>query len=377
MTAAMRIFIINTDYDRFLENLYARHANLAAASYAEQLAVRDAALFGVSDFYPRRLRELGHEAVEVHANNECMQRAWAREHGMAVVSRRAWRPAGRIAGLAVSLPHGLSWVTEILRAQIEEFRPDVVLTHELQEPETGFWKWIKARGSLLVGQVASPLPRSLHPRDFDLLLSSLPNFVSRFRAAGARAELFRLGFDPIVLKRLGPRPEPEHAVTFVGSVSPAHAERVAWLEALCAATDVAIYAHGADRLPKESPIRRRNRGEVWGIDMYRVLASSRITLNRHIDIAGPWANNMRLYEATGVGPLLITDMKVNLGDMFVPSQEVVAYESVEDCVAKVAYYADHHEEAGAIAAEGHARTLECHTYADRMRELVHLLGTAA
>ena len=130
-------------------------------------------------------------------------------------------------------------------------------------------------------------------------------------------------------------------------------------------------------LPKASPIRRRNQGEVWGIDMYRVLARSRITLNRHIDIAGPWANNMRLYEATGVGPLLITDMKANLGDMFIPSQEVVAYESVGDCVEKVAYYVDHQDEAGVIAAAGQARTLNCHTYADRMRELVRLLGTAA
>ena len=35
--------------------------------------------------------------------------------------------------------------------------------------------------------------------------------------------------------------------------------------------------------------------------MYRVLRQSKIALNRHSDVAEDHANNMRLYEATGVG----------------------------------------------------------------------------
>jgi hypothetical protein len=373
----VRVFIINTDYDRFTAALDARNPSLAEANYAEQLAARDATLFGVSDFYPRRLRELGHEATEVHINNERLQRAWARERGLAVASGSVWQPVARIAGVSIPVPRAPAWLPAILRAQIEDFRPDVVLTHELQEPEIGFWRWIKARGAMLVGQIASPLPRSMNSRDFDLLLSSLPNFVERFRAAGARAELFRLGFDPIVLERLGPRPEPEHTVSFVGSVSPAHAERIAWLEAICAATDVAIYAHGADRLPKDSPIRQRNRGEVWGIDMYRVLAASRITLNRHIGIAGQSANNMRLYEATGVGTLLITDSKANLPEMFEPGREVVAYKSTDECISQIRRLTATPADAEAIRQAGAQRTLACHTYSQRMKQLVDLVHRAA
>lgn len=371
----MKVFIVNTDYDRFTEALYARNPSLAEATYAEQLATRDATLFGVSDYYPRRLRELGHMAVEVHVNNERLQRAWARERGLAVASGSVWQPVAKIAGVSIPAPRAPAWLPAILRAQIEDFGPDVVLTHDLQEPEIGFWRWIKARGAMLVGQIASPLPRSMNPRDFDLLLSSLPNFVERFRAAGARAELFRLGFDPIVLERLGPRPEPEHTVSFVGSVSPAHAERVAWLEAICAATDIAIYAHGADRLPKDSLIRRRNRGEVWGIDMFRVLAASRITLNRHIGIAEQWANNMRLYEATGVGTLLITDSKANLVEMFEPGREVVAYESVRDCVDQIRHCIHHPRDAAEVAARGQSRTLSVHGYASRMSQLLSFISS--
>ena len=57
--------------------------------------------------------------------------------------------------------------------------------------------------------------------------------------------------------------------------------------------------------------------------MFRILASSRIVLNRHITDARQYANNMRLYEATGVGSLLVTDAKENLADLFRKALETV------------------------------------------------------
>jgi hypothetical protein len=51
--------------------------------------------------------------------------------------------------------------------------------------------------------------------------------------------------------------------------------------------------------------------------MYKILGRSRIVLNHRGDIA-PFANNLRLYEATGMGALLITDWKKNLHEMLEP-----------------------------------------------------------
>ncbi len=77
-----RFLIVNTDYSGFLTELYAGHPGLEHASYEGQLAVRNGSLFGVSDFYPRNLVDLGHPAVEFSINNRAMQTAWAREHGL-------------------------------------------------------------------------------------------------------------------------------------------------------------------------------------------------------------------------------------------------------------------------------------------------------
>lgn len=109
------------------------------------------------------------------------------------------------------------------------------------------------------------------------------------------------------------------------------------------------------------------------MDMYRALARSRITLNRHINVAENYANNMRLYEATGVGALLLTDRKDNLGDLFEIGKEVVAYSSAEEAAELVRYYLAHPDEAQTIARAGQARTLREHTYRHRMEELIPIL----
>jgi spore maturation protein CgeB len=82
---------------------------------------------------------------------------------------------------------------------------------------------------------------------------------------------------------------------------------------------------------------------------------------------------MRLYEATGVGAMLLTDQKDNLGELFEVGREVVAYNSREEAVELVQYYVAHQDEAGEIARAGQARTLAEHTYAQRMQELLPVL----
>src|SRR5712675_3000740 len=79
----MRILVFNADYPRFLAWLYGRQPGLEGASYAAQMAARNASLFGVADFYSRNFAALGHAAAEIHLNNPWLQSAWAREHGMA------------------------------------------------------------------------------------------------------------------------------------------------------------------------------------------------------------------------------------------------------------------------------------------------------
>jgi spore maturation protein CgeB len=178
---------------------------------------------------------------------------------------------------------------------------------------------------------------------------------------GVPAEPHGLGFEPRVLQRLkegGPK-EPS---TFVGSLTIYHDGRVRLLESVCRSLDPKIYGKGVDYLPEDSLIRQCYQGEAWGIDMYQTLFNSKITINHQIGMAESYANNCRLFEATGVGTLLVTDWKKNLHEMFEPGKEVVSYRIPEECVEKIQYYLKHEDEREEIARAGQQRTLRDHTY---------------
>ena len=99
--------------------------------------------------------------------------------------------------------------------------------------------------------------------------------------------------------------------------------------------------------------------------MLRVLAQCKIALNRHGGVAGDHAINMRLYEATGAGALLITDAKSDLSDIFVPDREVVTYSTEDELVDRIRYYLDNDTQREQIARAGQQRTLRDHTSRNR------------
>jgi hypothetical protein len=198
--------------------------------------------------------------------------------------------------------------------------------------------------------------------------------VSRFRKEGIPSEYLRLGFDPRVLAQLGSTPPASEAV-FVGALGRGqHSRGNELLERAARTVPIDFWGYDVDGWPPDASIRRRYRGEAWGLDMYRVLAGARVAVNRHIDVADDYANNMRLYEATGVGALLVTDAKSNLSELFEPDAEIVTYSNEDELVEKIEHYLHHEAERARIARAGQQRTLREHTYAHRMRELASILA---
>ncbi|NUB24896.1 glycosyltransferase [Azospirillum brasilense] len=88
----------------------------------------------------------------------------------------------------------------------------------------------------------------------------------------------------------------------------------------------------------------------------RKLAETNIVLNCHLDAAGPYANNLRLYEATGVGSFLLTDWKPNLHSPFEIGTEVAAYRDAGDAVRLIRQYEEYSEECRTIAEAGQRQT---------------------
>lgn len=369
----MRILVLNTDYPVFTEWLYRVHPGLETKPYEEQQRARMDSLFGVADFYSKNLQNLGHESWTISADNEYLQRAWASEHGVPLPPKFAWKLTRRkrIIPWLVREPD-MSWFYDVLAAQIRFYQPDVLLNLALVHIDAEFLSRMRGSAKLLVGQVASPFTMRKDFHNYDLILSSLPGFVEKFRAAGIAAELHRLAFESSILEKFGDVKQTT-PVSFIGSLSNAFQERIRWLEYVCSHVPVRVWSARIENLAIDSPIRAAYAGTVWGIEMYKVIQGSKITLNHHIDVAGRHANNLRLFEATGAGSLLITDWKENLNQLFEPAREVVLYRSAEECVEKIEYYLKNDKERETVALAGQKRTLRDHTYRVRIEELLAIL----
>ena len=383
----MRIAIITTSYPAFLKELYLNAPGLERKSYSEQLAARNDSLFGFADFYSRGFRAHGHQAEEFHLNNTHLQTAWARENGLAVqvpegapyarqgaasLPRRLlapFKPMLRPVVRRLWPPRLPDWQVAILRAQIEAFQPDILYNQEPAVVRSPLLRTFRAPGRWIVGQIASALPPGEDFNAYDLMVSSLPNFVDRFRSHSVPSICNRLAFEPVVLERVGAGKERDIPISFVGNLSLDHPGRLALLEKIAERLPLKMWGSGIDQLSPSSPLRKCHQGEAWGRAMYDIMARSKLTLNFHASFSGDHANNLRLYEATGMGALLLNDRKRDLVEHFTPGDEVVAYDTPEDCAAKAERLLNNDAERARIAAAGQRRTLEAHNYFIRTRQL--------
>jgi len=368
----MRFLIVDTDYPAFLNWFYAQDAGLEHESYEKQMRAREESFFACGGAYSSNLRKLGHEAHEIFFNNGYMQTAWAREHGLKIDTTPRWHfrlRRGFVPWLARS--QDPRWFYDILTAQIKHYRPDVLLNKDMYLSTT-YFRQTRPYMRLLIGSHGAPIPAERDLGSYDLMLSVIDNFVDYFRRQGLNSELLRLGFEPAVLERLDGI-ERSIPVSFIGRLTPSHAFRQQWLEYVSQRLPLQVWG-ASDGIADGSPVAHCHRGAAWGIEMYKILRKSLLTLNHHIDIAGACAGNLRLFEATGVGALLVTDWKENLHEMFEPDKEVVCYRTREECAEIVQYYLEHNEERKAIARAGQQRTLRDHTYYQRMQSLIEIVS---
>ncbi len=407
----MRLQKIQTNLPVYLRQFYERPA-LKEQTYAEQLAALMENASSWADFWSVALARLGYETNEVISNAEPMQKQWARECGAAHTRD--------------------NWLFEITTAQVRAFRPDVLFVNDYTTFPASYLRHLKSQCSsirLVIGWCGAPYKDPSVFKEFDLVLSSVPELVQDFLAKGHRCHLIHHAFEPRVLGRIDTTGEPEVDFSFVGSISKNknfHHEREELLLRLIERTNLHIWAEvsqfslservgvsarrlafdavrTASRLgipkfileatpvvrkitrwgarpslpePVDARIVRRAYPPLFGLEMYQQLQRSRISLNTHINLSSSYASNMRLYEATGVGSCLLTDWKANLPELFEPDAEIVTYRTADECVEKVNYLLEHEAERRSIARAGQQRTLRDHTFDKRAVRLNEIIRDA-
>lgn len=341
----MRVAVIDSYYPAFLRTLSVD----LQSTYQSELQRTLELSFGTFDAYSRNLHAIGVECIDIIANHSRLQAMWAAERGMDNAS-----------------------LEEIALAQIEAFASDVVFCQDLSYFRTETLRQLGDR-YLLAGQCSCAMPDRNKVKQFAVLFTSFPHYVEAFEKLGVRGVYLPLAFDPIVLERTEPQ-ERIHDCVFVGGIGPQWEAGTGVLHRVAEAIpSFKWWGYGAGSLHTNTALAKAFQGPAWGLDMYRILRQSKIVINRHGEASHGYSNNLRMFEATGCGALLLTEASPNIGDFFTNAD---TYRSADEAVERVQYWLSREPFRAAVASDLQGKTLHAHTYAHRMPVVVEALEQA-
>ena len=364
----MKVIFLDTIYSSALVNILAKCFD-QFEDYQSFTAEIENFAFGTSGVYSDLLPKLGVSCEEITCNSLFLNQLANR--GTKNVLSRFLYDLDRVARwkfLYKLFVKSKLFEGEILK-KISVERPDIIHCQDIDFFSDNFYRAVKPFTKKLVGQIASPLPQNRKKLShFDMIVSSFPHFVDFFRDNGVESEYLALAFDRRALS-FSENAESKIDFSFVGGLGRHHKDWIQFLSDLNKRVDISLFGYGKHNLLMFPSLLLNHYGEVWGAEMYKTLARSKITFNRHLKHSERFANNMRLFEATGMGSLLLTDNKSNISDFFRINHEIIVYSSVEEAADVVRYFLDNPEEAESIARAGQQRTLSEHCYDHRMPEL--------
>ena len=377
----MKILFIDNLYSAVLDNL--DHFVYPESSDTHSLLNEqlNSQKFAAASMLSLELNKMGHESKVLFSNAMKSQLAWLRESGAKLpksyaATWRWWQVISRIPLVGIWL-YNRTLLQKILMLQIKEYKPDYVYCVNINILNEQIIKNIKSTGTTVIGQIASPLPPKRFFMKYDHIFSAHPGQVATFNSLGVSSSWLPLAFDRThydSAPKLG-WPERKRDVTFVGTFGRHQRNTAPLMKAIAAEIPgLEIFTFAKPSRMKKMGLERNHKGSAWGPEMHRILAESKIVINRHGKVADGFAVNYRLFEGTGMGALVVTEESRNMPDLFDPSQEVITYSSIDDAVRKIKSALESPHTSEEVAKKGQHRTLTTHTFANRAKQVVETLG---
>jgi spore maturation protein CgeB len=360
----VKILLFWSYYEHYLDYLYAKNNDVEGWSYDKQLDKILSDYFGWPPSLVKRMSEYGCEVKIIIVNALPLQKAWATENNCDFDNR--------------------TWQYDIPLEQVKSFNPDVIWIGTMLPYFGEYLKELRVHCKKIFAWVAAPIPDDANLSSIDCVLTSHANFQEHFRRKGKNCEILLPAFETRVLDSLS-QVDKNIECSFVGSLSYLHVHRMQVIRTLADHTPIQIWSDPPRLLSrgllnpkfvrsylKNFSYRSRINPSVWGMRMYEVLAESQITVNIHVDAASGLAGNIRMFEATGVGALLMTEDSPNIKELYEPGLEVVTYRNASELVEKINYYMKYPKERERIANAGQKKTIAMHSTVQRSQELLQI-----
>jgi len=355
----MKILLLWRYYKKYLFDFYAKHPQVSTLGFSEHRGEIFNDHFGWPAEITNYINKQGIGAELIIVNAEMLQKQWAAENKCNGYSEADWE-------------------RQIVFAQIKRFKPDIVWIGALFNYCGAFVKSILPYCKKVIIWVGSPFLETIDSTGISVLLTENPNTFRRIHDRFERIIVTKPGFNENILPEIN-AVEKNIDVSFIGGISHLHAKRARILASLIQHNiDIKVFADIRNTCQPCSDKRYNddvaiieavNKGPVFGLDMYRTMSASRITLNVHIDNAQQNAGNMRMFEATGAGACLLTEHANNIDELFVPHEEILTYHDEAETVAILKEKLAKRDEVASIAHAGQRKTLSQYTISRMFEEI--------
>jgi spore maturation protein CgeB len=369
---SVKVLVIDTYYWPLLvDHKLDRALESPAAKQAAWNRV-DSLSFGTGVVYVKNLIASGHKSHLLVANSPALQLPTSgRRRIFEKMSQLVFRYPAIVArvGFLGDFIVNRSKFLRVLKVEIESFAPDALLVLDINLFSHSVLSKLAPSTVIRIGEIASPLPPKRFIRGYDLIFSAHPGLVKEIESIGVKASLNPLGVDANSFSKQ-PSMDRDIDAVFVGSLGRLQKNTGPLLaEVKKLVPSLQIYGNISKSALKKFGLVENYMGPAWGSKMHEILSRAKLSVNRHGEIAGPYAVNMRMYESTAAGAMLLTEDKTNLKDLFTPGTEVVTYRNNREAAEKARFYLDHLEELAKIANAGQNRTLAHHTYQQRVARM--------
>lgn len=351
---------IESFYPQLLEQVYRAMPGLQDQPFEQQIAQLLGTGFSGGHNVTPCLDPSRWTAHYIVLNSRPSQQRWAREHGLA-------------ADIGSS---------ELLLAQLRHLKPQVLYLSDIPGFDFRLLDALSPR-PFVVGWHATTVSPQIPWSAFDLVLSGIQGIRDEVLARGARAAADFMPAAPPYL-HLGAQPPAHPGPVFSGSFYGAiHQERAQQFRRLSRAIgDGGLDIYTPQPFATGPDDRIRFHAAVYGTDVIRVYARHGMVLDSRGDFnlgdgqRARDSSNMRIFEATRAGSLLLTENSPNLPRYFEPGIEVETYTGFDELVDKIRHYThpDHEAARRRIADAGLARVRRSHLLEHRAAWLEDLLG---
>jgi spore maturation protein CgeB len=370
-----KIVFIDSFYFDVIQKLTTNWLQESPKTYSEAIKQVELFGFGTGSSYVGAFRRAGWDAHLIVPNFWKIQALWCKENGFRSPLSKFWKfmqVFSRIPIFPIYLER-LPYFYSVLLNQVKDISPDVVIVQDLHCLHPHFVDELKKIAPFVYGEIASPLPPERFLKKYSRIISALPSIVQRSKELGIPSSFLPLAYDTkfAAVKQFDKR---SNDVVFVGTFGRHQPKTIPLLQSIYEKNPgLRIYGNVDQAILEEAGLIKCFAGQAWGTEMFDVLSDSKIVINRHGTIAQNYSVNMRMYEATGSGAVLVTEDSVNISELFEPGQEVCTYADNDDAATIIQQLLADSIKMEHIAKQGRDRTLKSHSYDQRVAELSKII----